>query len=143
MKFSELTEGLVIESEEREVTEAEIIEFAKRYDPQPFHIDPAFAKASRWGGLIASGWMTCSMAMDLVVRRVLADSESIGSPGVEQLEWLRPVRPGDRLRVTATVLEHRISKSGGTGVVRWRWEMRNQNEVIVLRLTATSLFALS
>jgi acyl dehydratase len=143
MKFSELTAGTVIETDEREVTEDEIIEFAKRYDPQSFHIDPLAAKASRWGGLISSGWMTCSVAMDLMVRRVLGNSESIGSPGVEKLEWLHPVRPGDRLRVTATILEQRVSKSGSTGVIRWQWEMRNQAQVIVLRTVATSLFALA
>jgi len=140
MKFHELTAGSVIETDARTITEAEIVEFAKRYDPQPFHTDPDYAATSRWGGLIASGWMTCSVAMELVVRRVLADSESIGSPGVEALEWLRPVRPGDALRVLISVLESRKSKSGTTGVVRWRWDVRNQADESVARLTAVSLF---
>jgi len=140
MKFHELTAGSVIETDVRIITESEIVEFAKRYDPQPFHTDRDFAAASRWGGLIASGWMTCSVAMELVVRRVLTDSESIGSPGVEALEWLRPVRPGDALRVLVTVLESRKSKSGTTGVVRWRWDVRNQADETVARLTAVSLF---
>jgi acyl dehydratase len=143
MKFTELTAGTVIETEAREVTEDEIVEFAKRYDPQPFHIDRERAAESRWGGLISSGWMTCSVAMELVVRRVLADSESIGSPGVEKLEWLQPVRPGDRLRVIVSVLESRVSKSGHIGVIRWEWEVRNQTETVVLKLAATSLFDIS
>jgi acyl dehydratase len=143
MKFKDLTAGAVIETEAREVTEDEIVEFAQRYDPQPFHIDRELAAASRWGGLISSGWMTCSVAMDLVVRRILADSESIGSPGVEQIEWPHPVRPGDRLRVIITVIESRVSKSGRVGVIRWSWEARNQTETVVLKLTATSLFDIS
>ena len=113
-----------------------------RYDPQPFHTDARRAAASRWGGLIASGWLTCSIAMELAVRRILTDSESAGSPGVEQIEWLRPVRPGDRLRLTVTVLESRVSSSGRLGIVRWRWELQNQDNVIVLRMTATSFFDL-
>ena len=88
---------MLIDGGHRTVTEIEIVEFAKRYDPQWFHTDPERAKNSRWKGLISSGWMTCAIAMELAVKSVLADSESIGSPGVEQLKWLNPVRPGDEL----------------------------------------------
>jgi len=143
LKFSELTPGSVIETDTRVVTEAEIIDFASRYDPQPFHTDPARAARSRWGGLIASGWHTCSIAMELVVRRVLIDSESFGSPGVDPVEWKQPVRPGDVLRVVVTVLESRISSSGRVGSVRWRWDVLNQLGLVVLTMTATSLFDLT
>jgi acyl dehydratase len=140
MQFEELTVGRVIEAGPRAVTEKEIIEFARRYDPQYFHIDPARAAMSRWGGLIASGWMTAGIAMELTVSAVLKDSRSVGSPGLEKLEWRHPVRPGDSLRLEIAVLESRISKSGAVGVVRWSWQLYNQNSVVVLSMIATSLF---
>lgn len=138
--FKEITPGAVFRAGPRSVTEQEIIEFARRYDPQFFHTDPERAAASRWGGVIASGWMTCSIAMELAVRAVLANSDSIGSPGIEQLQWEKPVRPDDSLSLCITVLETRISSSGVAGVVRWRWELTNQDHVRVLNLVATSLF---
>ena len=140
MQFQQLIPGLVIELGPRDISEQEILEFARRYDPQYFHTDPVRASASRWGGLIASGWMTASIAMQMVVPAILEGSGSIGSPGLESLEWLHPVRPDDILRLTVTVLESRISKSGSVGVVRWSWHMSNQSDVVVLRLIATSLF---
>jgi len=140
MRFSEIRPGDVIAGGRRVVTEAEIIEFATRYDPQWFHTDPLRAQRSRWKGLIASGWLTCSIAMELAVRNVLADSESIGSPGVEQLKWLHPLRPGDAVELRIEVLESRLSRSGTVGVVRWRWLLTNQAGTAVLDLTATSLF---
>jgi acyl dehydratase len=141
VQFSELSVGQILEAGPREVTEDEIITFARRYDPQPFHTDPVRAKASRWGGLIASGWMTCSIAMELLVRGILEGSESYGSPGVEAVEWTHPVRPGDALRLRATVLDLRVSSSKHTGIARIRWELFNQHGVLVLRLVGTSLFA--
>ena len=143
MNFHELTAGLMLQEGPRAISEQEIVEFARRYDPQPFHVDRAAASASRWGGLIASGWMTCSVAMQLAVSCALIDSNSIGSPGVERLEWLRPVRPGDQLSLTMTVLESRVSSTGKVGVVRWQWELRNQVGAVVLRMIATSLFELA
>ncbi len=140
MKFSEITRGRVIELGPRRVSEAEIIAFARQYDPQPFHVDPAKAAATRWRGLIASGWMTASMAMELVVPGILQGSGSIGSPGIDKLEWLHPVRPGDELRLRVTVLDSQLSKSGSTGVVRWEWQFDNQEGIAVMRLVATSLF---
>ena len=140
MTFDDFKPGAVFRAGPREVSEEEIIDFARRYDPQPFHVDRAAAAASRWGGLISSGWMTCGVAMELAVRHVLEGSGSIGSPGIETLKWEAPVRPGDRLRLCLTVLDSRISSSGMLGIVRWRWELSNQNEVRVLDLIATSFF---
>jgi acyl dehydratase len=140
MRFEQIQAGMVIDGGGRAVTEAEIIEFASRYDPQWFHTDPARARESRWKGLISSGWMTCAIAMELAVRNVLADSESIGSPGVEQLKWPNPVRPGDELHLRIEVLETRVSRSGAVGVVRWRWLLTTQDQVTVLDVIATSLF---
>lgn len=140
MLFRELQPGQSIHAGPRRVTETEIIEFATRYDPQFFHVDPERARASRWKGLIASGWMTCAIAMELAVHRVLAGSESIGSPGVEQVKWLNPLRPDDAVTLRMEVLEQRISRSGSTGVVRWRWVLTTQAAVPVLELVAVSLF---
>jgi acyl dehydratase len=143
MKFAELQAGQVLEFGAYIVTEEEVTEFATRYDPQPFHIDAVAAQASRWRGLIASGWHTCSIAMRMVVDHVLAGSESMGSPGVDYLKWLKPVRVGDELRMRLHVLESSVSKSGRVGVVRWQWLLLNQHKAPVLELVATSLFSLA
>ena len=140
MKFAEFKPEMQIECGSHLVTEDEILSFAKKYDPQWFHVDAAQAQAGRWNGLIGSGWMTCCIAMELVVRRVLEGSESFGSPGVEELRWENPVRPGDTLQVTVTVLESRVSSSGRNGIVRWRWDVHTQRSQRVLTLIATSLF---
>jgi acyl dehydratase len=142
MRFEQFQPGMIINGGRRVVTEAEIIEFAQRYDPQWFHTDPVRAQNSRWKGLISSGWMTCAIAMDLAVKSVLADSDSIGSPGIEQLKWLNPVRPGDELELRIEVMETRLSRSGSVGVVKWRWVLTTQAGVPVLDMTATSLFQL-
>jgi acyl dehydratase len=143
MKFAELRAGMVFSGGRSEpVTEQAIIEFAKRYDPQWFHIDPARAAASRWQGLIASGWHTCSIAMQLLVTHVLADSESIGSPGLEQVRWPSPLRPGDAVELEIHVLETRLSSSGKMGIVRWRWLLTTQAGAQVLDVVGTSLFEL-
>jgi acyl dehydratase len=140
MRFEQIQSGAIINGGRRGVTEAEIIEFAKRYDPQWFHVDAVRAQNSRWKGLIASGWMTCSIAMELAVKSVLGDSESIGSPGIEQLKWLNPVRPGDELELRIEVMETRLSRSGSVGIAKWRWVLTTQAGVPVLDLIATSLF---
>jgi acyl dehydratase len=140
MRFSELTSGRVIDVGPREITEVEIIEFARRYDPQYFHTDPDRAAASRWGGLIASGWMTGSVVMQMTVAGVLDGSTCIGSPGVENLEWLQPVRPGDILMLRITVLESRISKSGVVGIVRWTSQLLNQESIAVFNMISTVFF---
>jgi acyl dehydratase len=141
VRFADLQPGQAITAGPRAVTAEEIVEFAKRYDPQPFHIDAAAAQASRWKGLIASGWMTCSIAMRLAVDAALGpESGSIGSPGVDELKWLSPVRPGDQLSLRIDVLEKKFSKSGSVGIVRWRWSLLTQAGTTVLEMTATSLF---
>jgi acyl dehydratase len=142
MRFAAMAPGMVIEAGPRTVTEVEIIEFASRYDPQWFHIDPERAVGGRWKGLIASGWHSSAIMMEIAVEAILKDSESFGSPGIEKLEWLKPVRPGDALRLRVTVLETRRSSSGRTGIVDWRWELLNQTDTKVMSLIATSLFAI-
>lgn len=144
MRFSEFQPGMVITAGPYAVTEAEVLQFAQAFDPQWFHTDPVAAKTSRFGGLIASGWHTCGIAMRLIADAALHGSESFASPGLAYIKWPHPVRPGDALTVHATVLEARVSRSqSGMGILRWRWQMRNALDVEVLDLEATSLFDLS
>ncbi|QAA92587.1 MaoC family dehydratase [Pollutimonas thiosulfatoxidans] len=144
MKFSEFEVGMVIKHPPVVVTEGEMLGFAKSYDPQWFHVDAEGAKKGRWGGLIASGWLTCSLAMRMAVDSALAGSESFGSPGLERLRWLLPVRPGDALRLEATVDSVRTSSSrDDLGIMRWSWRVYNQRDEQVLDVEATSLFDLA
>ncbi|HWL74891.1 MAG TPA: MaoC family dehydratase [Burkholderiaceae bacterium] len=143
MKFNEFHSGHVIDAGAVMVTEAQIIEFAREFDPQWFHVDSRRAAASRWNGLIASGWHTCCLAMKLIVDNVLAGSESFGSPGLTNLSWPNPVRPGDQLKLQVEVVDVRKARSRPTlGIVQWTWRMRNQRDAQVLSLEATSLFEL-
>jgi len=113
----------------------EIVEFARQYDPQPFHTDAEAAKDSVFGGLIASGWHTCAIAMRLMCESYINRTRSMGSPGVESIRWLAPVRAGDTLRYRGTVLEARASRSRpDRGLVRNRWEALNQDDVLVLSM---------
>ena len=144
MKFDDFQAGQVLRFGPQTISEAEIVAFARDYDPQWFHTDPERAKNGRWNGLIASGWQTCCMAMRLVVEGALRGSESFGSPGLDYLKWLAPVRAGDALRVVCDVIEVRRSERQPTlGIVRWRWRVVNQGDADVLDLVATSLFDLA
>ena len=141
MKFADFFTGQVITAGPVTVTHEEIIAFARAYDPQWFHTDPERAAESRWNGLIASGWHSCAIAMRLAVDKALTGSESFGSPGLEYLKWLAPVRPGDALSLRAEVLDKRRSdRQPGLGILRWRWLLLNQDGQRVLDLTATSFF---
>jgi len=143
VRYSDLYPGkVIVVPTRRTVTEQEIVEFARRYDPQWFHVDPKRATRSRWKGLISSGWLTCSLAMELLVPHVLADSESIGGPGLEYLKWPHPLRPGDEVMLKVEVLERRLSKTGALGIVRWRWLLLNQSGAQVMDLVSTNLFEL-
>lgn len=125
----------------RRVTEAEIIAFARDYDPQPFHIDPAAAAASPFGGIIASGWHTAGMMMRLIVDHSLKTAASMGSPGVEQLRWLRPVRPEDVLHLKGTIVDLQPSRSKpDRGVITTAYELRNQNGEVVLTMRGKSMY---
>lgn len=144
MRFAEFAPGQVIEAGPYEVGEAELRQFAGAYDPQWFHTDPGAAAQGRFGGLIASGWHSCGIAMRLVADAALAGSESFASPGLAYVKWPHPVRPGDRLALRATVIETRRSRSQPhLGILRWRWQLFNQQEREVLDLEATSLFDLA
>jgi acyl dehydratase len=132
--------GQRIELGSRAVTEEEIVEFARRWDPQPFHVDPEAAKETVFGGLIASGWHTGAMWMRLYVDNVLG-AGSRGSPGIEELRWLAPVRPGDTLTGSLTVLDTTASERDPTrGTIRIRAEMVNQDGVTVMSMTSRGHF---
>jgi acyl dehydratase len=121
------------------VSEDEIIEFARRFDPQYFHIDPVKASASRFGGIIASGWHTVSLAMRLYVDHYLSHVASLASPGCEDIRWPNPVRPGDTLRIRVAILEARPSRSKpDRGIVRARVEAKNQRDELVLSMIVVS-----
>lgn len=123
------------------VTEDEILEFARRYDPQPFHVDPQAARTSSFGGLIASGWHTCSLWMRGFADVVLNNAHSLGSPGGDELRWLKPVRPGDTLTATYQVLEVTPSeRSPSRGTVRARGQMTNQHGDVVMTVIVRNLF---
>lgn len=144
MKFAEFFAGQIIEAGPCQVSETEVLQFATAYDPQWFHTDVEAAAEGPFGGLIASGWHTCGMAMRLMADKALHGSESFASPGLAYIKWPHPVRPGDTLHVRATVLETRTARSQPTlGILRWRWQMYNAQEVEVLDLEATSLFKLA
>lgn len=122
---------------EKLVTEAEIIAFAREFDPQTIHVDPAAAAESSFGGLIASGLHSCSMMMRLMCDGYMLRSTSRGSPGVDEVRYLLPVRPGDRLRVRMTVIDKRRSASRPEmGIVSARHELMNQKDEIVLEMTS-------
>lgn len=143
MKFDEFEVGMVIHHPPVKVTEAEMLEFAHKYDPQPFHIDHEQAKQSHWNGLICSGWLTCSKVMRMAVDAALHDSESFGSPGLERLRWTLPVRPDDEIRLEAVVTSKRVSSSrSDLGILRWIWNVYNQHDEQVLEIEATGLFDL-
>lgn len=137
--FEDYPVGAAFECGSVRVTQEEIIEFAERYDPQAFHVDPADAKRSIYGGIIASGWHTGALLMRLLVDNFLSSVAGMGSPGVDDMRWPRPVRPGDVLRLRVTVLEARVSKSKpDRGVMKTLSEMLNQDDEVVMAMTATN-----
>ena len=139
--FEDFAVGQVVELGSRTVTEEEIVAFAREFDPQPFHVDPEAARESVFGGLIASGWHTGAVWMRLYVDSLLGGTASMGSPGIEELRWLAPVRPGDTLTGRLTVLETTPSATrSDRGTVRIRGELENQDGVVVLRMSSRGHF---
>jgi acyl dehydratase len=139
--FEDFVEGQSVDLGSFQYTEQEIVDFAREYDPQPMHVDPEAARTSIYGGLIASGWQTATSYMRRLVDAVMLDSASIGSPGIDTLRWIKPVRPGDTLRARFVVLEARPSNSRPDwGIVRSRGEVLNQKDEIVMQLEAVNFF---
>jgi acyl dehydratase len=139
--FEDFHVGDIFDLGSIEVTEEEILAFARRFDPQPFHLDPERAKDTIFHGLAASGWHTTALFMRLLADGLLQETISMGSPGVDEVRWRQPVRPGDRLRATLTVLECNPSRSRPTmGIVRSACEMFNQQNEVVLTLFGIHFF---
>ena len=137
--FEDYVTGSVHEFGSITVHQEEIIAFAKRYDPQVFHIDPDAAKRSAYGGLIASGWHTGSVMMRLFVDHYLSHVASLGSPGVREMRWIKPLRPGDELRIRVTVRETKRSQSKpDRGIVRSFVEVLNQNREVIMTVEAVN-----
>ncbi|MFZ6844908.1 MaoC family dehydratase [Undibacterium sp. RuTC16W] len=139
--FEDFIPGSVIELGQRTLGEAEIIDFARQFDPQPFHIDKEAAAHSIFGGVIASGWHTCGIIMRMVVDGFLNDSASMGSPGLEEVRWILPVRPGDTLTISAETLESRPSTSKpDRGVIITLWKAINQDGKLVCTIKGMGMF---
>ena len=135
--FEDYVPGLTVDCGSFSITEAEIVAFAKEYDPQPFHVDPVGAPDGPFGGLIASGWHTISLTMRQLVDHWVSPESSLGAAGVDEIRWPRPVRPGDTLHVRASVLEARRSKSKpDRGIMRSLIEVTTPDGAPVLRLIA-------
>ena len=140
--FEDYVEGDIHRFGSIAVEADEIVAFAKRFDPQSFHSDPEAAKRSPFGGLIASGWHTAGLIMRLYVEHYLTHVASLASPGIDELRWLKPVRPGDRLSVRVTVLKAVPSKSKpDRGVVTSLVEVFNQADAPVMTMKAVNIIA--
>ena len=139
--WDDFAPGWIYESPPRTLTADEIVRFAREYDPQVFHTDPEGAKATPFGGLIASGWQTCGVMMRLMCDGYLLETSCVGSPGLEELRWLKPVRPGDALRLKTTVIESTPSaKQANRGTVLFLWETLNQNGEVVALMRGRQMF---
>ena len=140
--FEDYTPGAVFTSGAIPVGETEIIDFALKYDPQAMHTDPQAARSGRFGGLIASGWHTAALMMRLFATNFLSPASSVASPGIDELRWLHPVRPGDSLHLRVTVIEARRSRSRPQeGIVRSFIEVLNQHGEVVMSLRPISMIA--
>ncbi|MFC0402107.1 MaoC family dehydratase [Paraburkholderia rhizosphaerae] len=143
LSYEDFEVGKTYEIGEHTFTHDEIVAFATQFDPQPFHVDDALAAASPFGGLIASGWHTCSVMMGLLVRNTFAGSTSMGSPGIDDIRWLKPVRVGDTIRMTNTVLDKRVSASKpDRGIVSTQWDGINQHGDTVITVRSKGIFGL-
>jgi acyl dehydratase len=139
--WEDFSVGDTMEMGRHTFTEGEILAFGREFDPQPFHTDPAKAGETVFGGLIASGWHTCAVGMRLMVDSYLGRTASLGSPGIDSIRWLKPVRPGDTLVYSRTVIESRASASRkGVGLVKHRWEAVNQAGERVFTMEGWGLF---
>ena len=138
--FEDYVVGSVHEFGATPVTEEEVIDFAQRFDPQSFHVDPEKAKKSIFGSIIASGWHTCAIAMRLFVDHYLSRVANLASPGVDEIRWVRPVRPGDELSIRVTVLDARQSRSKPErGIVTSLTEVVNQQGEVVMTMKGLSI----
>jgi len=139
--FEDITIGETETFGSYQVTKDEVIDFASKYDPQPFHLDENIAKQSVFGGLCASGWHTCAMTMRIMVDHMMQQGfAGMGSPGVDEIKWKQPVFPGDTLSVRGEFIEKRESKSRpNLGLVKSRYQVFNQKNELVMQMVANSM----
>ncbi len=139
--FEDYAVGTVYDLGPAVMEEAEILEFARRYDPQPFHTDPNIGAASPFGGLTASGWHTCAVMMRMLVDGLISRPASLGSPGMEQIRWLKPVRPGDTLRCRVEITAARLSKTRpDRGIITMGLTLINQNDEAVMTAAGAGMY---
>jgi acyl dehydratase len=142
LHWEDFTTGGVAEYGPRHVSREEMVAFAAEFDPQPFHLDEEAGRASLLGGLSASGWHSCCLMMRMLTDGFIGDSTFMGAPGVEEVRWLKPLRPGESVTIRATVLETRASQSRPQmGFVKFLFEMLNAAGEPVMTLTVTPMFA--
>ncbi|HJS63220.1 MAG TPA: MaoC family dehydratase [Pseudolabrys sp.] len=135
--WEDFTSGSVAVYGPRLVTREEIVGFAAEFDPQPMHLDETAASATPLGGLAASGWHSCCILMRIIAEGFINDSHSMGAPGVDEVRWLRPLRPGTQVRVRATVLETRASNSlPDVGFVKYLFEMLDEQDAVLTAMTS-------
>jgi acyl dehydratase len=139
--FEDIEIGRETEFGRYEVTREEVLDFARKYDPQPFHLSDEAAAKTHFGRLAASGWHTCAMTMAVIARAVVKDEQAgLGSPGVDELRWLKPVYPGDSLTVTGKIIEKTPSRSRpDLGSFRTETIVTNQDGIAVMRFTSIVL----
>ncbi len=138
--FEDFSVGRVFDSGTRQLSEQDILGFAREYDPQYFHTDPEAAKQSIFGGLIASGWQTVGVCMRLMCDSYLLETSSLGSPGVDAVRWVKPVYPGDTLRMRATVIAAKPSSSKpDRGIATMRCEVFNQKDELVMHMQSMQM----
>ncbi len=141
--WEDFTPGRVDIYGPRRVTRAEIVAFAAEFDPQPMHMDEAVASATMFGGLAASGWHACAVLMRIVADGFVLESSSMGGPGVEEVRWVKPLRPESDVRVRSTVLETRVSNSRPhAGLVKFRFELIDANDTPIVEMVPTMLFGM-
>jgi acyl dehydratase len=136
--YEDFPPGWTISHGPRLVTREEIVAFAAEFDPQPFHLDEAAGQASLLGGLAASGWHMCAIQMRMVFDAFLKDADGHGAPGIDEVAWLKPLRPGERVTLRGEVLEARPSNSRpGIGLVRFRFELKDDSGAPLMRQVNT------
>lgn len=141
--WEDFSAGAQFEFGQATLTREAIVDFARQFDPQPFHLDEEAGRASLFGGLCASGWHTCALSMRMMVDGYLKDSASLGSPGIDELRWLKPVFPGDTLHMRMTVLQSRtMSSRPGVGLSLQRWEVMNQRDETVMTMQGWGMYRL-
>ena len=139
--WEDFVKGQTFECGPITISESQIIDFASQYDPQRFHVNKAAAEETQFKGLIASGWQTAAFMMRMVCDSFMINSSSVGSPGIESLKWMKPIRPGDTLKTIVEILETRpLNSKPHLGMILSRWSCYNQNNELTTTIEAWNMF---